>query len=514
MKRRDFLKNSLYASAGVASVPLYFGGIPVHAGSHRFIRPELWNQNDNVLVVVQLFGGNDGLNTFIPYTDPKYYQNRPTLGIPPNQVLKIANPTMGFHPVMTGMTNLFNSGKLVAVQGVGYDNPNRSHFRSEDIWLTASGASAVLNTGWLGRYLEFAYPSFPLQLPPDPFAVQIGGTLSLMLQSDKGNMGITLADPDTFFRLGRNVLDEPVPGGTPYGEEYLFVRAIKEQSDQYSQRINDAFNTGRNVGTYSNAGLAQQLRLVARLISGGLKSKIFMVYLGGFDTHSNQAGAHTNLLRTLSDASEQFILDLQNQGLSANVVGMTMSEFGRRNRENGSLGTDHGTASSQFLFGEPVNSGVLGADPDFDLTDSSGDFIYNFDYRQIYSEILEHWFNVPKDDVTQLLGGRFIPLPILRSSVNVDVPTRPSEFELLQNYPNPFSTLSGTTIPFSLAAASAVELVLIGMDGRTITTLAKGVFSEGKHLIPFTEDRIPAGRYFYQLRVGEQRVTRTMMVLR
>lgn len=239
-----------------------------------------------------------------------------------------------------------------------------------------------------------------------------------------------------------------------------------------------------------------------------------MVYLGGFDTHSNQAGAHTNLLRTLSDASEQFILDLQNQGLSANVVGMTMSEFGRRNRENGSLGTDHGTASSQFLFGEPVNSGVLGADPDFDLTDSSGDFIYNFDYRQIYSEILEHWFNVPKDDVTQLLGGRFIPLPILRSSVNVDVPTRPSEFELLQNYPNPFSTLSGTTIPFSLAAASAVELVLIGMDGRTITTLAKGVFSEGKHLIPFTEDRIPAGRYFYQLRVGEQRVTRTMMVLR
>ena len=514
MKRRDFLRQALVSSAGVASVPLLFGGIPVHAGTHRSIRTRMLEENDNVLVVIQMFGGNDGLNTFVPYTNPKYYQNRPTIGIPPTQALKIANPTMGFHPGMTGMRDLFESGKLVAVQGVGYENANRSHFRSENIWLTGSGAGTVLDTGWLGRYLEFEYPSFPLDLPSDPFAVQIGGTLSLMLQSNHGNMGITLADPDTFFRLGRNQLDEPVPGGTPYGEEYLFIRAIKEQSDLYSQRINDAFNAGTNVGNYAGSGLAQQLRLVARLISGGLKSKIYMVYLGGFDTHSNQLGAHANLLKSLSDAAEQFTTDLQNQGLSKKVVGLTMSEFGRRTRENGSLGTDHGSASVQFLFGEPVNSGVLGADPDFDVTDGSGDLLYNFDYRQIYSELLEHWFNLAADDATQLLGGRFTPLPLIRNSTDVPRAASPGDFALLQNYPNPVSGSVTSHVPFTLAAESNVELLLFDAKGGVVATLASGTYGAGRHVAVVPSQELPPGAYFYQLRVGSQRATRKMIVNR
>ena len=512
MNRRYFLERSFYASAGVASVPLFFGGIPVHAGTQHFIRPDIHATNDNVLVIIQMFGGNDGLNAFVPYTDPKYYQNRPTIGIPPTQVLKIANPTMGFHPQMTGLRNLFDAGKLVAIQGVGYENANRSHFRSENIWLTASGAGAVLNTGWLGRYLEHEWPTYPLQLPADPFAVQIGGTLSLMLQSEKGNMGITLADPATFFKLGRNSLDETVPGGIPYGDEYLFIRAIKEQSDKYSQRVNDAFNGGTNVQTYAGSGLAQQLRLVARLISGGLKSKIFMVYLGGFDTHSNQPNAHASLLKTVSDAAEQFTLDLQNQGMSNRVVGLTMSEFGRRTRENGSSGTDHGTASVQFLFGEPVNSGVLGADPDFDLTDSSGDPIYTFEYRQIYSELLEHWFAVPKDDVTQLLGGRFIPLPLIRGTSGAAIPAESSEFALMQNHPNPVPRPTGTSIPFSIASETDIDLVVYDSRGCAVGTIASGRFPAGRHTAEFATQGLAPGAYFYQLRVGTQRVTRTMLV--
>jgi uncharacterized protein (DUF1501 family) len=512
MKRRDFFSRAIAASAGVASVPLLFGGIPVHAGSYRSVGSGQLAENDNVLVVVQLFGGNDGLNTFVPYTDQKYYQNRPTVGIAPNQVLKIANPTMGFHPEMTGMRDLFESGKLVAVQGVGYENSNRSHFRSENIWLTGSGAGAVLDTGWLGRYIEFTNPAFPLQLPPDPFAVQIGGTLSMMLQAEKGNMGITLADPDTFFRLGRNQLDETVPGGTPYGEEYLFVRAIKEQSDKYSTRINDAFNGGTNVGTYSSASLSQQLRLVARLISGGLKSKVYMVYLGGFDTHSNQASAHARLLKTLSDAAEEFTTDLQNQGVSKRVVGLTMSEFGRRTRENGSSGTDHGTASVQFLFGEPVNSGVLGKDPDFDVTDNSGDLLHNFDYRQIYSELLEHWFDLPADDVTQLLGGRFTPLPLVRNVTGAQPPSNAGDFALAQNYPNPVVSASETTIPFTLQSRAQVELVLYDVRGSVIASIAAGAYAAGRHAIPLSTFGLPRGVYFYQLRVGAQKVSRKMVV--
>lgn len=514
MKRRDFIERSMYASLGVASVPLLFGGIPVHAGTHRSVRSGALADNDNILVIIQLFGGNDGLNSFIPYTDQRYYANRPTIAVPPAQVLKIPNPTMGFHPQMTGMRDLFNSGKLIAVQGVGYENSNRSHFRSENIWLTASGENEVLETGWLGRWLEYANPTFPLNLPPDPFAVQIGGTLSLMLQSQKGNMGITLADPDTFFRLGRNQLDEAVAGGTPYGDEYLFIRAIKEQSDVYSQRINDAFNAGRNIGTYANAGLSQQLRLVAKLISGGLKSKVFMVYLGGFDTHSNQTNAHANLMKTLSDAVEQFTLDLQNQGLSNNVVGLTMSEFGRRNRENGSLGTDHGAASVQFVFGEPVNSGVLGTDPDFDRTESGGDLLYTFDYRQIYSELLENWLDVPKDDVTQLLGGRFIPLPLIRTATNTHAPGVISEFELHQNFPNPVPAGVETSIPFSLNAAASIDMVLYDTQGRQVASLASGMYPAGRHNISFVTRDVPPGSYFYQLRVDGQRVTRKLNVQR
>jgi len=515
MKRRDFLKNSIAASAGVASVPMIFGGIPVHAGTHNFVFPEGWAENDNVLVVIQLFGGNDGINTFVPFTNSKYYQNRPTIGIPPTQVLKISNPTMGFHPSMTGFRDLFQSGKLVAVQGVGYEGANRSHFRSTDIWLTASGASQVLNTGWAGRYLEYAYPTYPLQLPPDPFAVQIGGRLSLMLQSDKGNMGITLADPDVFFALGKNQLDEAVPEGTPYGDEYMFIRAIKEQSDTYSSRVKTAFDAGRNLTTYSSANLAQQLRLVARLISGGLKSKIFMVYLGGFDTHVNQAGGHASLLKTLSDSVDQFTTDMLNQGIANKIVGMTMSEFGRRTHENGSSGTDHGTASVQFLFGEPVSSGVLGADPNFDLTDNSGDLVYTFDYRQIYSEILEHWFNVPKDDVTQVLGGRFVPLPLVRSSVGLEFPTSPHEFTLTQNYPNPVSSsLHGaTTISFQLASAGNVDLRLFDIHGRELTIIASGNFATGAHTSTLDAKDIPPGNYFYQLRLGSARVTRRLIVI-
>jgi uncharacterized protein (DUF1501 family) len=512
MKRRDFLSRMITASAGVASVPLFLGGIPVHAGSYRAVGSGRLAENDNILVIVQMFGGNDGLNTFVPFTDAKYYQNRPTLGIPPNQVLKIANPTMGFHPSMTGVRDLFDAGRCVVVQGVGYDNPNRSHFRSENIWLTGSGAGAVLDTGWLGRWIEFTNPTYPLQLPPDPFAVQIGGTLSLMLQADRGNMGITLADPDTFFRLGRNQLDEPVQGGTPYGNEYMFIRAIKEQSDVYSQRINDAFDAGRNVGDYAGAGLAQQLRLVARLISGGLKSRVYMVYLGGFDTHSNQADAHANLLQTVSDAAAAFIDDLQNQGLSKNVVGLTMSEFGRRTRENGSAGTDHGTASVQFLFGEPVNSGVLGADPDFEVTDNSGDLLHSFDYRQIYSELLEHWFELPEEDVTQLLGGRFTPLPLVRSATGTHPSSTAGDFALMQNYPNPVSPSGRTSIPFSLQSRAQVELVLYDARGSVIGELASGVYAPGRHVVDFTAFGLPPGVYFYQLRVGGRNVVRRMIV--
>jgi len=456
------------------------------------------------------------MNSFIPFTDSRYYQNRPTLGIPESNVLKINNPTMGFHPSMAGFRDLFTQGKLSVVQGVGYENANRSHFRSTDIWLTGSGAGTVLNTGWAGRYLEYAYPTFPLQLPSDPIAVQIGGTLSMMLQSEKGNMGISLLDPEVFFQLGASAgLDETVPETTPYGEEYMFIRSIKQQSDSYRQRVIDSFNAGKNIGSYPNSNLAQQFRLVGRLISGGLKSKIFMVYLGGFDTHVNQASTHAYLMETLTQAVYAFIDDMSNQGYAEKIIGLTISEFGRRTRENGSQGTDHGTSSAQFVFGVPVNSGVLGRDPDFNLSDDSGDLVYTFDYRQLYSELLEHWFQVPEADVTQILGGRFIPLPLVRTEVGVDMPERGGVFELKQNYPNPFSGSAGTTvIPFKLGSGQYVSLGVYDVRGRELASLASGMYAPGLHEIAFSPNGLPPGTYYYRLTAGTREVTRRMIVAR
>ena len=192
-----------------------------------------------------------------------------------------------------------------------------------------------------------------------------------------------------------------------------------------------------------------------------------------------------------------------------------MSEFGRRTHENGSYGTDHGTSSVQFVFGEPVNSGVLGKDPDFTVTDNSGDLVYNFDYRQIYSEILENWFAVPEADVTQMLGGRFVPLPLVRTTVGTDAPDKVSEFQLYANYPNPFSGTSGTTtIPFSIADHGYISLKVYDVRGRELADLASGYYDAGRHEIAFSPQGLPSGTYYYRLSVGKQQVTRRMNVTR
>lgn len=521
MKRRDFIKKSITASTAAVSAPLILGGIPVRAATHLMHDESLFASTDNILVVIQLFGGNDGLNTFVPFENALYYNSRPTLAIPKQQVLKINNPTMGLHPVMTGFKSLFDTGKLAIIQGVGYENSNRSHFRSTDIILTGSGAGAFLDTGWAGRYLEYQFPTFPLQLPDDPFAVQIGGTLSLMLQSDKGGMGISLLDPDEFYRNGSsNPVNDDVIPGTPFGDEYIYVKAIKQQSDKYASVVKNAFDRGKNNATYSSVSFSQQLRLVARLISGGLQSRMYMVYLGGFDTHVNQFGVHQNLVKNLSDAVLAFETDLKIEGTSPRVVGMTISEFGRRTNENGSQGTDHGAASVQFMFGDKVNSGVLGPDPDLVKTDSSGDVLYTFDYRQVYSDVLEHWFKVPKDDVTNILGGRFIPLPLLQTGTNV-YERSPNEFFLAQNYPNPFGEGSGAagrttmiSFQFDESMHARVNLQIFDAQGKLISTLVDRTLSGGTHNIPFDAATLQSGMYLYRLRIGAREQVKKMMIIR
>jgi uncharacterized protein (DUF1501 family) len=332
---------------------------------------------------------------------------------------------------MTGMKMLYDNGKLCVVQGASYPNPNFSHFRATDIWLTASDYNQVLESGWLGRYLSFEFPSYPSGYPnlemPDPPALQIGSTVSLGFQGPVQSTAITIQDPNTFYQLvsGSSSGGQDSVPPTSAGQELLYVRQVADQSMSYATRVKSAADRAQNKSSlYPASGqnsLADQLKVVARLIAGGLKTRVYLVNLGGFDTHSNQVasadtttGTHATLLGKLSTAALAFIDDLEILGCDHRVVGMTFSEFGRRAASNASLGTDHGTSEPVFLIGTYVRGGVTGNTPN--LSDlSSGNVKMQFDFRSIYAALLSQWFLVDQSEQTSSLLKDFSSLDLIRA---------------------------------------------------------------------------------------------------
>ncbi|MBK34161.1 MAG: hypothetical protein CME26_01365 [Gemmatimonadetes bacterium] len=422
MNRRDFLTKSTQAGAGFA-----LGGFLARAyGNPSAVGPlaaTAISPNDRVLVIVRLDGGNDGLNTLIPFESNDYYNSRPNIAIPAGRAkINRLTETNGLHPALSGFRRMFDSGTMTAVQGVGYPNPNRSHFRATDIWLTGSESDEVLNTGWLGRYLEAVHPDFPNTLPSQPLAIDIGPVLSLSLLGRNGGLGIALRDPQEFFDLV-NLGNKNVEGSnhlTPAGFELDFIRQVNIESIQYSSQIRSAAERGRNAVEYPDTTLAQQLAMISRLIAGGLRSRIYLVSQRGYDTHSNQDGRQEDLLKDLDEAIFAFQNDLDRLGQAHRTLGMTISEFGRRVAENGSAGTDHGTAAPLFLFGPEVKGGIVGPDPNFRHTDSRGDFHHTYDFRQVYASLLKSWFEVPADLISSVLPGQSSFLPLLNEAPDLE----------------------------------------------------------------------------------------------
>ncbi|MCU0329138.1 MAG: DUF1501 domain-containing protein, partial [Chitinophagales bacterium] len=371
MNRREFIKNTGKAiSLGSVLPGFVFSALPSNNALGALMAGSV--ENDNILVLVQLNGGNDGLNTIIPLDQySALSQARANVLIPENKVLKLTDKT-GIHPSMSGLKELYNTQKLAIVQNVGYPNQNFSHFRSTDIWMSGSNSDETLNTGWLGRTLNYEYPNFPNDFPnsemPDPLAIQIGYTVSTVFQGPVVPMAISLADTNSFYEL---VNDTYAPtGNNAIGKELRYLRTVMRQANAYNDVIKTAASNANNLATYPSTNLAEQFKIVARLIKGGLKTKIYMVSLGGFDTHARQVdstdttqGEHANLLKTLSEAIYSFQQDLTMLGIADRVVGMTMSEFGRRIKSNGSTGTDHGASLPMLFFGTQVQSGIIGNNP-------------------------------------------------------------------------------------------------------------------------------------------------------
>ncbi|MBL7739859.1 MAG: DUF1501 domain-containing protein [Chitinophagaceae bacterium] len=432
MKRRDFIK-----AGSLAAAPLIINGVPVHAApgtGNAFF--DFLAQNaygcGRILVIIQMNGGNDGLNTIIPIDKYTHLNNaRPNIILPEASILPLNNNiTTGMHPAMSELRDLYNNGKVTIVQGVSYPNPNFSHFRATDIWFSASDSNVTLETGWLGRSLDTQYPNYPADYPnaemEDPLAIQIGSTLPFSLQGPVVNMGYNVADPQTLLNV-INATTDPAPNND-YGRELSFLRLMKDQSNAYTGRIQTAYNAQATLSTlYPATGntLANQLKIVARLIGGGMQTPVYIVnHPNSHDTHVNQVvagdtatGTHANILGILSKAINAFQDDITLMGKALKVTGMTFSEFGRRIINNGSIGTDHGVGAPVLFFGAAVNGGMLGTSPNIPLNATGSDQVpMQHDFRQLYSTVMQDWFCLSSVQSQTVLGSAFNKVPIFSAA--------------------------------------------------------------------------------------------------
>ena len=412
--RRKFLASvsaaASVASAGLVSLAPRTPGFLLESAAFGADQP-----GEQILVVVQLSGGNDGLNTVVPYTDETYRRRRPSLAQGAGQIIKI-DGSLGLHPNLKGLASLLESRQLAIVQGVGYPNPNRSHFESMDIWHSANTQPKERKLGWLGRTFDANKPV--LGLTADPPALHLGEEsqpLALASRDVPSPSIRALAQ----FRLEtgrddrqRSAIQTAVGAPRSTDNELLkFVQTRSTSALEVSRRIDASAQAYRTSVTYPGTPLAEKMKRVAQLIDAGLRTRVYYVTLDGFDTHSDQAAAHASLLEQLGGALAAFAEDLQAHGQLDRVLTLVFSEFGRRVEENASRGTDHGAAAPVFLVGSRVQSGLIGNHPRLDdLAD--GDLKFQLDFRAVYTTILSKWLGW---SAAPILGDGFQPANVLQS---------------------------------------------------------------------------------------------------
>ena len=384
--RRDFLKKSAFATAGTMMIPDFL---------KAFERQSLGipQKTHKTLVVVQFSGGNDGLNTIVPFRNDIYYKNRPTIGIKEDKILKITDE-LGMNSALVELRSIYDDGLLTLVNNVGYPNPDRSHFRSMDIWQTASDSDQYLKNGWLGRYLD-AQCAGTACLPYA--AVEVDDTLGLALKGSQVK-GIAVQNPQKLFQQTQNKFYQDLAKSNHQefdNVSYLY-KTLSEtiSSADYIYNKSKIYHTNT---TYPNHELGKRMKTIAELIGSGVATNVYYASHGSFDTHVNQPNQQERLLKQYSEAMAAFVQDMKANGKMEEVLVMTFSEFGRRVKQNASNGTDHGTANNVFLIG-----GNLKKDPSFtatpNLTDlDDGDLKYQIDFRNIYATILDNgWIPIRK----------------------------------------------------------------------------------------------------------------------
>lgn len=499
MKRRDFIK-----TGSLLTIPVFINGFGLKLFAGQPV-PNPEEYNDNILILIQLDGGNDTLNTVIPIDQ---YTNlskvRSNILIPENKVLKL-NDVTGIHPAMSEIRSIFDEGNLNVIRATGYPNPNRSHFRSTDIWMSGSAADVYETTGWMGRYFAMDYPEYPDNFPNDdvnyPFAISIGSTASETCQGVSSNYSIAVSNPESSGELFEGEWDT-IPSNC-YGSELSFIRDTVRQSNAYSQIVSEAYSKGNNLSTKYNDDnkLGNNFKTIARLISGGLKTKVYVVRLGGFDTHSAQVdsvdttiGRHAELLQTLSDAIGAFQDDLELLGEDKRVIGMTFSEFGRRIQSNASFGTDHGDAVDVLVFGTCVKGGFTGENPE--ISDNVGKkeaVAMQNDFRSVYGSLLIDWFGADEQDVKDILYDGFQKLSIVDDCSTTSNKNVINASNSLILSPNPATTK--LNIEF-YSGGEQTEISIYNELGSRLNVIANRKFNAGTQKITVPVSGLTPGVYF------------------
>lgn len=433
--RRAFLQHSTMLASAALTVPSFIQSSAFALPTAEAGLSSIAGVNeDNILVIIQLSGGNDGLNTVVPYRDDAYYRLRPNIGIKPDGLHILSTNgsngavDLGLNKAMTGIRELYDQGQCAIVQGVGYPNPNRSHFTSMDIWHT--GELSGTGDGWVGRYIDAQCCGYGKGESGRPDGsrdetnrveppIAIGNEAPLML-SGRSMMPVSFESADLFAWAGKkyneniveehraltDMINERIDHEKDSNNAFLLRTALdaRVSSDTIRKAVSE-----KPLVQYPSSPLAQQLSMIGAMIRAGLKTRVYYASIGSFDTHANQPNSHARLLGQFSDAVRAFQKDLTAQGNDGRVVTMAFSEFGRRVGQNASNGTDHGTAAPMFMFGPKVKGGFHSRHPSLTSLDS-GDLKYTADFRSVYAEVLDSWLSTKSEDV---LDGRFNHLRVL-----------------------------------------------------------------------------------------------------
>lgn len=493
---------------------------------------------DRVLVLVQLKGGNDGVNTIIPINQYDKYANlRPAIAIPENSLINLDttlgnNEQVGLHPSLIKLKELYEKGWASLVQGVGYESMNQSHFKSTDLWFSGGDgtvANSNLRSGWMGRSLQAFFPDIigvPTTDMPDPLGIQIGDpnpNLGFHTETEHQNvLNLSGQDPAGFFSLIQTIGGAPITNvpDSDHGVELDFIMGVEQSTNLYAQRITSLFNAGSNFLTNypstNGSRLSPQLKTIARLIKGGCKTKIYLCQLGGFDTHSAQVdggtpavGEHADLLLDLAESIKYFHDDLEGLGLADQVMTCTFSEFGRCAAGNGSDGTDHGTLAPMMVFGKNVKAGVNGTNVNLsNLTNDNQLQGMQFDYRQVFTTILQDWLGASEDVLTEAMFSGYEKMPLVDNAfiVSPECYLPGAAVGTVDNYlkqkplsifPNPANAFAEVNFE-NAGSAFEARLTLHSLGGSLVSNTF--VFAnQGSNVFFIDVAVLPPGPYFVRL---------------